>query len=241
MACLFRPPRGLTLTFAMAAALAVTACGGSPAPDGGQPAGQSKPDAAAPPQAPAPQTQAAQPPAAQPALPQAPPPKGGEPVNADARALATFEARLKDYVQLHKKLEDNLPKLKKDSTPLQIDKHQRTLEQLLHDARKGAKPGDIFTPDAQVVIKALMAKVFGGPDGKALRDSIMDENPGPMKLSANSRYPDTVPLSTVPPQVLQGLPKLDEEMEYRFIGYDLILMDVHAHLIADLVPNALPH
>jgi hypothetical protein len=40
--------------------------------------------------------------------------------------------------------------------------------------------------------------------------------------------------------VLQGLPALPEELEYRFIGNRLILMDVHAHLIADFVDNALP-
>jgi hypothetical protein len=171
---------------------------------------------------------------------QTPPPKGGEPVNADAKAMAAFEARVNEYVSLHRKLEEGLPKLKKEATPQEIDKHQRALAQLVQDARKDAKPGDIFTPEAQTVVKALMTRVFGGPDGRALRDSIMDENPGNIKLTVNSRYPDTVPLSTVPPQVLQGLPKLPEEMEYRFIGYHLILMDVHAHLVADLIENALP-
>jgi hypothetical protein len=171
---------------------------------------------------------------------QTPAPKGGEPVNADARALSQFEARLKDYVALHKKLEDTLPRLKKESTPQEIDTHQRGLAQLIQNARKGAKPGDIFTPASQMVVRKLMTRVFGGPEGKALRASVMDENPVAVKVTVNSRYPDTVPLSTVPPQVLQGLPKLEEEMEYRFIGNQLILMDVHAHLIADLIENALP-
>jgi hypothetical protein len=161
-------------------------------------------------------------------------------VNADARAMATFEARVNDYLTLHRKLEGTLPKLKNEATPLEIDKHQRALARLVAEARKDAKPGDIFTPEAQAVVRALMARVFGGPDGRALRDSIMDENPGPMKLTVNGRYPDTVPLSTVPPQVLQGLPKLPDELEYRFIGNRLILMDVHAHLIADFVDDALP-
>jgi hypothetical protein len=85
-----------------------------------------------------------------------------------------------------------------------------------------------------------MAKVFGGPGGAALRASIMDENPGTLKLAVNDPYPDSVPLSTVPPQVLQGLPKLPEQLEFRFIGNRLILMDLHAHLIVDLIDNALP-
>jgi hypothetical protein len=68
----------------------------------------------------------------------------------------------------------------------------------------------------------------------------MDENPGLPNLKVNERYPDTVPLSTIPPQVLQGLPKLPEEMEFRFIGNTLILMDVHAHIIVDFIEQALP-
>ena len=56
----------------------------------------------------------------------------------------------------------------------------------------------------------------------------------------NARYPDTVPLTTVPPQVLQTLPKLTEDLEYRFIGDSLILLDGHAHIIADFIEDALP-
>src|SRR5688572_8194003 len=42
----------------------------------------------------------------------------------DAAALATMNDRLKAYVELHKKLEGELPKLPDDATPQQIDKHQ---------------------------------------------------------------------------------------------------------------------
>jgi hypothetical protein len=168
--------------------------------------------------------------------PSAPP---AEPVNEDAKALAGFLDRVNQYVTLHQKLENTLPKLSKESTPQQVDTHQRALLKLMQDARKDAKQGDIFTPESQVVIKKLIAKVFGGPDGAALRASVMDENPGVANLKVNDRYPDHIPVSTIPPQLLEGLPKLPEEMEYRFVGNDLILMDTHAHMIADFIPNAL--
>jgi hypothetical protein len=67
----------------------------------------------------------------------------------------------------------------------------------------------------------------------------MDENPGSLKVMINARYPDSVPLSTMPPQVLGGLPKLPEELEYRFLGDRLILMDVHSHTIVDVIDKAL--
>lgn len=187
-----------------------------------------------------PATEQAKPPATAAPVPQTTPPKD-QPVNPDAKALAGFLDRVNEYVKVHQKLEATLPHLPKEATPQQIDKNQRALGQLIQNERRTAKQGDLFTPDAQAVVKRLLAKVFGGPDGPALKASIMDENPGVPKIVVNERYPDTVPLSTIPPQVLQGLPKLPEEMEFRFVGNTLVLMDVHAHIIADFIPDAFPH
>jgi hypothetical protein len=186
-------------------------------------------------------------------VPASPPATSESPVNApptervvgplsqeDAQALATMNDRLKEYIELHQKLERTLPAVPKDATPQQIDQNQRALEKLVRETRKSAKPGDIFTPEARPVIKRLLASVFGGPDGKQLKASIMDENPVGIKLAVNSRYPDSVPLSTVPPEVLQTLPKLPEELEYRFIGDRIVLFDLHSHVIADFIEDALP-
>ena len=41
-----------------------------------------------------------------------------------------------------------------------------------------------------------------------------------------------------PPQVLLTLPKLPEELEYRFIQNNLILFDSHAHIIVDYMNGA---
>jgi hypothetical protein len=162
---------------------------------------------------------------------------------ADAAALSTMNDRIKDYVDLHRKLEASLPKLSKDATPQQIDRNQRAFERLVRAERARAKPGNIFTAEATPVIKRLLATVFGGPEGKQLKASIMDENvvdPVQLKVGVNARYPDTVPLTSIPPEVLQTLPKLTEDLEYRFIGDWLILLDTHAHVIADYIEDVLP-
>jgi hypothetical protein len=214
------------LALAIAVSLSTVGCAGAGAP--ASDSGQTKPPAASPAK-PAPST------------PDTTPAKPDQPVNPDAKALAGFLDRVNEYVKVHQKLEAALPHLPKEATPQQIDKNQRALGALIQDARRTAKQGDIFTPESQVVMKRLLAKVFGGPDGAALKASIMDENPGVPRIVVNARYPDAVPLSTIPPQVLQGMPKLPEEMEFRFIGNTLVLMDVHAHIIADYVPDAFPH
>ena len=161
-------------------------------------------------------------------------------VNPDAKVLADFQKRVQDYVALHKKLEGSLPHLSKEATPQEIDQHQRALGKLMHDARADAKPGDLLTPAMQQQVRHLLRQVFHGTQGKQLLSSIFDENPMDVRLSVNGRYPDTVPLSTVPPQVLQNLPTLPEDLEYRFVGRRLILLDTHAHTIADYMDRALP-
>jgi len=162
-----------------------------------------------------------------------------QPVNANARALAEARSRIATYVGLHRELEATLTPLPKNATAEQIDKHERALMHLLQQARRGAKPGDIFTPAARAVIRRLLDIVLRGPDGAELRASIRDNNPGSLSIVVNARYPDSVPLATTPTKVIEGLPKLPRELEYRFLGDRLILLDVDAHLIVDLIDNAL--
>ena len=160
-------------------------------------------------------------------------------VNPDAATLADFVKRVEAYVALHKKLEATLPKLPEQTDPYQMDKHQRAMLRLMQEARKTAKQGDLFTPAMQRLVRKLLGPVFSGADGRQLRAEIFDnESKAGVKLAVNARYPDEVPISTVPPQLLAQLPKLPEELEYRFVGTNMILFDPHAHIIADFVPQA---
>ncbi len=160
-------------------------------------------------------------------------------VNPDAKTMDDFVKRVDAYVALHKKLEATLPPLPKQTTPAQVDAHERALAKLIQENRADAKQGDIFTPEMQEVVRRLLRPIFRGPDGKHYRAEILDnEYKGNVALQVNGRYPDEVPLSTVPPQILKSLPKLPEEIEYRFVQLNLILLDTHAHLIVDYIPRS---
>ncbi len=167
--------------------------------------------------------------------PQAPPA-----VNQDARALADFKARVDTYATLRQKVDAALPQLSKEATPQEIDRHQRSLLAGITAARAGAKPGDLFTPPIQRTIKALIARAFAAGNSKTLRESIQDENPGPVRITVNSPYPDALPLANMPAELLKNLPTLPEVVEYRFVGESLILLDSAAHLIVDIIPGAMP-
>jgi hypothetical protein len=160
-------------------------------------------------------------------------------VNSVAASEAAFVKRVNEYMALQKKLAAMLPKLPTDATPQQIDQHQRAMGELVAQARAGAKPGDLFTPDMQRVVHRLFAEVFTGKAGRHAKDYIHDE-PHPVTPEINKRYPDTIPLATMPLRVLAELPKLPDDLEYRFVANHLILMDVQAHLILDYVLNAIP-
>jgi hypothetical protein len=58
-------------------------------------------------------------------------------------------------------------------------------------------------------------------------------------IKVNASYPDSAPLMTVPPDILAALPKLPEDLEYRFVAKHMILLDVRANLIVDYVLNAI--
>ena len=162
-------------------------------------------------------------------------------VNPNAKAIADFQEEVNEYVELHRTLEKTIPAVPRDATPEMIDKYQRDLGRLIQQARKNSHVGDIFERDARPVLRKLLAGLFNGPDGKKLRMAVNEENPGEsVKLVVNGRYPDTIPLSSVPPQVLQTLPHLPVELEYRFIQSTLILLDVHAHIIVDYMTGAIP-
>ena len=161
--------------------------------------------------------------------------------SADARALAVMNDRLREYVDLHLKHERSLPRVPDDATPEQRDRNKTALRELMAQSRASAKPGDLFTAEARPVILRLLAQVFAGADGKQARASVMDENPlSGREVAVNAAFPDGIPMTSMPPAVLQVLPKLSEDLHYRFIGTTLVLLDTHAHMIADYITNAMP-
>ena len=158
---------------------------------------------------------------------------------AGESVVAEFNRRVRDYVALREQLAGTLKGVPDRAAPREIDAHQRALLALVAKARPDAKAGDIFVPEMQTFVRGLMKRVLDGPNGAKVRESLMDENPVGAKVEVNGRYPDTVPMSTMPPDVLAALPALPDEMEYRFVGDRLILLDVKAHLIVDYVTNTI--
>ena len=158
----------------------------------------------------------------------------------EVQVVTAFETRLLDYLAVHRKFEATLPSLPKQATPEQIDANQQALHVLIASARADAKQGEFFTAEIQLLAQRALEMALTGPDGITSMASIEDENTGLATLQVNERYPEGIPLATTPLQVLEALPKLDEGLEYRFVGEQLVLVDTHANLIVDFTANILP-
>jgi hypothetical protein len=168
-----------------------------------------------------------------------PPVQQSQRVNPDAETIQQFLDRVNQYVDLRKKQEDTLKDIPDKTDPATADHHQRELAKLVQARRASARQGDIFTPAMQRRIRTILRPVFSGAGGRQIRSEILDnESKAGAPLRVNARYPDEVPLSTMPPQVLAALPKLPDELEYRFIGTSLILFDPHAHIVVDFMLRA---
>jgi hypothetical protein len=164
---------------------------------------------------------------------------GGKPDAAQAQALQDFQKRVEGYVAIQRQLEQEAPRLPKEASPQQIDAYQRALEASVRQARATARQGDVFTVEVQTLIRRNVVSLLSQPRGRLLKANILDENPVGTAVTVNGRYPDTVPLSTMPPQLLQVLPTLPEGLEYRYVGDALVMLDTRAHVIVDFVPRAL--
>ena len=146
-----------------------------------------------------------------------------------------FSTRVSSYVDLRRKLEVGLPALTLTDDAATISRAQRALANEIRAARSEAREGDLFTP----TISDQFKKVLLLQMNLGTWASIMSDNPGEFRVRINATYPYERPLSTVPPNILAALPSLPDDVEYRFVGRHLILLDTKARVILDRIPYAI--
>jgi hypothetical protein len=148
---------------------------------------------------------------------------------------ADFSERVWSYFALRSALEKGLPALMVTEDPAYIRRAERALATKIRVARAEAKQGDIFTPAISVEFRKILLRTMTAGTWAA----IADDNPGVLSHRINSAYPKRKPLSTVPASVLAVLPNLPADIQYRFLGPDLILHDTRANVILDRMPDAI--
>jgi hypothetical protein len=160
---------------------------------------------------------------------------------ADKQIAEAFEKRAKDYAQMREGLEAKMPKLSKEAKPEEIQTHKQQFQERVRAARAGAKRGDVFTPEATTLIRAIIKDEFKGKERVELRDTVLRESDTKaVPLRVNYPYPESQELLEMPPTLLLRLPQLPKQLRYRFVGHNLLLVDRENGLIVDYMTNALP-
>jgi hypothetical protein len=160
--------------------------------------------------------------------------------DSSAAAIREFQTRVAQFVKLHRQMAATLPPLKQTAVSKEITDHQRELARKIAEARKPAKPGDIFTAEVIAEFQRLLAVAFHGANGADIRTSLAHSEPVNREVGVNTPYPADAPLQSSPPSLLRALPKLPPELDYRIVGNALILRDVTANLVIDFMPGAIP-
>jgi hypothetical protein len=160
-------------------------------------------------------------------------------VNPTAAAMKAFRDRADVYLALHKKIAGELPPLKETNDPQKIADREKLLGEHIARARTASRPGEIFGEISPRVARIVRADIThrSRADRRALFSEMPPHAPA---LSVNAVYPPSVPLLTFPPSLLQALPPLPDGLEYRFYGRHLILRDVKANIVADILRNVVP-
>ncbi len=158
----------------------------------------------------------------------------------DADAIARFQAEVEKYVAMRSELLAEVPGPKPESSAAELTRSSDALAAAIQRQRRNARRGDLFTPAIADAFKRRIAAAIRDANlGPALAD-IDDEGAGIKNPAVHLRFPAAAQMATMPPSLLAALPPLPKELEYRVVGTNLVLRDVDAALVIDVIPAAVP-
>jgi hypothetical protein len=163
---------------------------------------------------------------------------GAETTDERDPVLRDFQKRVASYVDVQKRVAVQGAPMKSTSDPSITQAAENALAARLKTARANAKQGDIFAPPIAARLRQLMDPELRGRAAAETRSAIRDEPPPAFALKVNAVFPDG-PLPTMPANVLQVLPHLPKQLEYRIVNTHLVLRDVQAGIIVDYMSNVM--
>lgn len=146
-----------------------------------------------------------------------------------------FSTRIASYLDLRTRLEVGLPPLTLTDDPADITTAEVALAKRIRVARDDAERGEFFTS----AISREFRRVLRLEMTASTRADIMEENPGVFSHSMNATYSKERVLSTMPANILALLPRLPDDIQYRFLGPHLVLHDTRANVILDRLDCAI--
>jgi hypothetical protein len=158
-------------------------------------------------------------------------------------ARREFQSLIQRYMAVRQQATKSVPPLPSQvKDPAIIVQHEQDLARAVRTLRPDAQRGDIFTRK----VRTLIANIINSKTQEDARVTVLgagnprsDLSPAAISLAVNATYPSSAPLSTMPHSLLVELPKVPMELEFRFVGHTLILLDREANLILDIMTDAI--
>ena len=152
------------------------------------------------------------------------------------QALTEFLARVADYVEIRREVTAGVDGPIFCSDPEELTRQAAQRAAAIRDARPLAGEGTIFTPRVALFFRERIAH--------AVRIGALD-------LAIEGGQPDDVVLEVhaalawgagepASALVVGLLPPLPDELEYRFVGRHLVLLDVEVNMVVDVLRKAVP-
>jgi hypothetical protein len=123
--------------------------------------------------------------------------------------------------------------------PAQILQRQQAIAERIGRLRRKANEGDLFTPEIRTYFaRELDSAYLTNPQGISTSLECVPTLVA-QKLKPNDVYPDVLDYGFVPPTMLLHVPELPPELEYRIVNKDLLIRDVEANMVVDVMHNAI--
>ena len=177
-----------------------------------------------------------------------PAPNQSIPILQEIVVTQAFEARVNQYVALHRWLEVQVSPMVVTADIEYLHMSVRALALRIRMARANALQGELIGPDVARIFRRTIATCLPADTWAQILAENAEEAeewgeegvpPRPLPpLQVNMTWPEQVPFGFVPPELLAALPRLPAELQYGIIGNALVLWDHHANLIVDFLPDA---
>ena len=152
--------------------------------------------------------------------------------------MLQFTNRINDYVETHRRLAAGIEQ-PFCSEAEELTQQADTLAAAIRQARPRAKEGDIFTLAAGEMFRARIAAIVRrtGFDVAAFLERHSGDGED-IEVHVFGALPWRTHLALMP--IIRQLPELPPELEYEFVGRHLVLIDVDANIVVDVLRDALP-
>jgi hypothetical protein len=155
--------------------------------------------------------------------------------------VEAFNQNVAAYVALHHQVERFLPPQRNYVDPEEGLAYVAALRRAICAVRPNAREGDVFAPAAGEFRRRVRYTLrANGIEVRDLLREMFDDTEEDARPPAVNEPFSWALGNLMPAVIIEALPPLPDELQYRLVGGHLVLVDIHAGLVVDILRQALP-